>query len=135
MWLNIISVLYGNKGTGLPRKAENAPETALTSQAVCGGCCGKWSGVSDTAWNKLEHTGHGMPPFGQVYFLPFSNFTLRVPEYFSKRQTVKEVTHKRQRARNFAKIIDIEKENNMIMCFGESHKGEHYQPDSTFTNE
>lgn len=51
MWLllNTVSVLYGNKGTGLPKKAENAPEAALTSQAECGGCYGKWSWVSDTA--------------------------------------------------------------------------------------
>lgn len=47
---------------------------------------------------------------------------------------MKEVTHQRQRARKFAKIIDIESENNMLMCFGESHKGQHYQPDLALTN-
>lgn len=45
-----------------------------------------------------------------------------------------EITHKRQLARKFAKIIDIDDENIIIVCFRLSHKGQHYQPDLTLTN-
>lgn len=57
-----------------------------------------------------------------------------MPEYFTKRQIIKEVTHKTQLAIKFAKIMDTENENNTMMCFGDSHKGQHYQPDLTLTN-